>query len=185
MYYSERRAGQGMKRVAILVPWCPLCLGVPLMREAWCSDHGEGSLGSIKIHCEVSGEGHSPAVGTPKARRVNKDPPMKLHGKGLDITAITYCHYWPCLGKLYENGNEVERNEDSEKQRRETICFKKYKKMKKKYYPLWTCAVVFVHMIVFFPVWWTQSHSGLSGFSQWTGHRCRHSHISVHMGSIC
>lgn len=93
MYYSERRAGQGMKRVAILVPWCPLCLGVPLMREAWCSDHGEGSLGNIKIHCEVSGEGHSPAVGTPKARRVNKDPPMKLHGKGLDITAITYCHY--------------------------------------------------------------------------------------------
>lgn len=93
MYYSERRAGQGMKRAAILVPWCPLCLGVLLMREAWCSDHGEGSLGSIKIHCEVSGEGHSPAVGTPKARRVNKDPPMKLHGKGLDITAITYCHY--------------------------------------------------------------------------------------------
>lgn len=131
MYYSERRAGQGMKRVAILVPWCPLCLGVPLMREAWCSDHGEGSLGSIKIHCEVSGEGHSPAVGTPKARRVNKDPPMKLHGKGLDITAITYCHYWPCLGKLYENGNEVERNEDSEKQRRETICFKNTRRWKK------------------------------------------------------
>lgn len=109
----------------------PLCLGVPLMREAWCSDHGEGSLGSIKIHCEVSGEGHSPAVGTPKARRVNKDPPMKLHGKGLDITAITYCHYWPCLGKLYENGNEVERNEDSEKQRRETICFKNTRRWKK------------------------------------------------------
>ena len=27
-----------MKRVGVFVPWCPLCLPVPLMREAWWSD---------------------------------------------------------------------------------------------------------------------------------------------------
>lgn len=73
-----------------------MCVVVPLMREAWLSDGREGGLGSIKTHCGVSGVGHSPAVGTPKAWRGNKDPPMRLYGKDSDITDITFAS---ALGK--------------------------------------------------------------------------------------
>lgn len=67
----------------------PLCLPVPLMREASWVGEGEVDFGSIKTHCGVRGVGHSPAVGTSKAWRLNKDCPMRLHGKDLDIAATT------------------------------------------------------------------------------------------------
>lgn len=61
--------------------------------EEW----GAGGLGRIKAHCGGSGVGHCPAVGTPKAWRGNKDPPMRLHGKDLDIAAITAAAATACL----------------------------------------------------------------------------------------
>lgn len=98
---SERKSQRTRhEKVGLLVPCCPLCLPVPLMREAWWSDGGVGGLGSIKRHCGVSGVGHSPAVGTPKARRGNKDPPMRLHGKDLDIAATTTATTHTMPGKV-------------------------------------------------------------------------------------
>lgn len=95
---KEGRVGHD-KRVVILVSWCPLCVGVPLMRQVCWSESVEGGLGNIKTHCGVSRVGHSPAVETPKAWRGNKGPPMSLHGKDSDITAITSPTAWTFLGK--------------------------------------------------------------------------------------
>lgn len=99
MTEKEDRAGHH-KRVVILVLWCPLCIGVPLMRQACWSEIVEGGLSSIKTHCGVSRVGHNPAVGTPKAWRGNNGPPMSLHGKDSDITAITYATAWTKLWKV-------------------------------------------------------------------------------------
>lgn len=59
--------------------------------------------------------GHSPAVGTPEAWRGNKGPPMRLHGKDLDIAALLLLLPSPCLGKLPKNNNRDERKPDSAK----------------------------------------------------------------------
>lgn len=81
------------------------CRGAPCASLCpWWGKHGgvivqgqKRGAWQIKTHCGVSGVGHSPAVGTPKAWRGNKDPPMRLHGKDLDIaaTASATAHTMP------------------------------------------------------------------------------------------
>lgn len=59
--------------------------------------------------------GHSPAMGTPKAWRGNKDPPMRLHGKDFDIAATTTATGHTVPGKVGREQSMFERGVDSER----------------------------------------------------------------------
>lgn len=93
-----------------MVPPVPLCAPEEGKHDGvmW----GRGGLGSIKTHCGVSGVGHSPAVGTPKAWRGNKDPPMRLHGKYLDAAATATATVRSAPGKCCISERRIEGGKD-------------------------------------------------------------------------
>lgn len=136
---GQSRARHGCRFGAVAHPVCWCVSDEGSMAEWWCVCVWRGVLGSIKTHCGVSGVGHSSAVGSPKAWRGNKDPPMRVYGKDSDITAVTYATAWTVLGKLCYNASI----QSCEKRRALTISSKVLLTNSDEQHKILSCSIIY------------------------------------------